>query len=70
MLFHSHSPIKAGMTKRLIRTIRLLISRHCEEDAVALFDCILRDSYGILIKDSTYEIKVGPHDWPTLVGYK
>ena len=28
MLYHSHSPIKVGFTERLIRTIRLLISRY------------------------------------------
>jgi hypothetical protein len=28
-LYHSHSPIKAALAERLIRTIRLLISRYC-----------------------------------------
>ena len=29
MLYHSHSPIKAALAERLIRTIQLLISRYC-----------------------------------------
>jgi len=29
LLYHSHSPIKAALAERLIRTIRLLISRYC-----------------------------------------
>ena len=29
LLYHSHSPIKAALAERLIRTIRLLISRCC-----------------------------------------
>jgi hypothetical protein len=31
---------------------------------VALFDCILKNTYDILRKDHTYNIKIRPHDWP------
>ena len=30
MLYNSHSPIKAALTERLMRTIRLLSSRYCK----------------------------------------
>jgi hypothetical protein len=31
---------------------------------VALVNCILKNTYDILIKDRTYDIKIRPHDWP------
>ena len=33
---------------------------------VTLVDCILKNTYNILIKDRTYDIKVRPHDWPLI----
>ena len=36
-LYHSHSPIKAALAERLIRTIRLLISRYCTLKNTAVF---------------------------------
>ena len=36
-LYHSHSPIKAALAERLIRTIRLLISRYCTLKNTAAF---------------------------------
>lgn len=36
-MYHSHSPIKAAIVERLIRTIRLLISRYCTLNNTANF---------------------------------
>ena len=37
ILYHSHSPIKAALPGRLMRTIRLLISRYCTLKNTAVF---------------------------------
>jgi hypothetical protein len=41
ILYYSHSPIKAALAERLIRTIRLLISRYCKLKNSAAFIHVL-----------------------------